>query len=76
MSKEDNYKRLRDYISSLKMTPCIPYLGKASSVIIQAKHHLFSIQQTQSTSVENLQPKVILDALYVAGQNLRKKKTS
>ncbi|KAB0405981.1 hypothetical protein E2I00_007125 [Balaenoptera physalus] len=26
MSKEDNYKRLRDYISSLKMTPCIPYL--------------------------------------------------
>uniref|UniRef100_A0A5F8GY04 Ral GEF with PH domain and SH3 binding motif 2 n=1 Tax=Monodelphis domestica TaxID=13616 RepID=A0A5F8GY04_MONDO len=27
MSKEDNYKRLRDYISSLKMTPCIPYLG-------------------------------------------------
>ncbi|RMC08221.1 hypothetical protein DUI87_14462 [Hirundo rustica rustica] len=28
MSKEDNYKRLRDYISSLKMTPCIPYLGK------------------------------------------------
>lgn len=28
MSKEDNYKRLRDYISSLKMTPCIPYLGE------------------------------------------------
>ncbi|XP_070602782.1 ras-specific guanine nucleotide-releasing factor RalGPS2 isoform X2 [Erythrolamprus reginae] len=27
ISKEDNYKRLRDYISSLKMTPCIPYLG-------------------------------------------------
>nr|KAF6397763.1 Ral GEF with PH domain and SH3 binding motif 2 [Rousettus aegyptiacus] len=27
MSKEDNYKRLRDYISSLKMTPCIPYLA-------------------------------------------------
>ncbi|XP_056387790.1 ras-specific guanine nucleotide-releasing factor RalGPS2 isoform X5 [Hyla sarda] len=27
VSKEDNYKRLRDYISSLKMTPCIPYLG-------------------------------------------------
>nr|XP_032660693.1 ras-specific guanine nucleotide-releasing factor RalGPS2-like isoform X2 [Chelonoidis abingdonii] len=26
MSKEDNYKRLRDYINSLKMTPCIPYL--------------------------------------------------
>ncbi|CAH6789336.1 Ralgps2 [Phodopus roborovskii] len=30
MSKEDNYKRLRDYISSLKMTPCIPYLGELS----------------------------------------------
>lgn len=30
MSKEDNYKRLRDYISSLKMTPCIPYLGKTN----------------------------------------------
>lgn len=28
VSKEDNYKRLRDYINSLKMTPCIPYLGK------------------------------------------------
>ncbi|XP_072275855.1 ras-specific guanine nucleotide-releasing factor RalGPS2 isoform X4 [Pyxicephalus adspersus] len=27
VSKEDNYKRLRDYIGSLKMTPCIPYLG-------------------------------------------------
>ncbi|XP_048457974.1 ras-specific guanine nucleotide-releasing factor RalGPS1-like [Rhincodon typus] len=28
VSKEDNYKRLRDYVNSLKMTPCIPYLGK------------------------------------------------
>ncbi|PIO24535.1 hypothetical protein AB205_0212010 [Aquarana catesbeiana] len=27
VSKEDNYKRLRDYINSLKMTPCIQYLG-------------------------------------------------
>ncbi|XP_078263541.1 ras-specific guanine nucleotide-releasing factor RalGPS2 isoform X1 [Rhinoraja longicauda] len=27
ISKEDNYKRLRDYVNSLKMTPCIPYLG-------------------------------------------------
>ncbi|XP_043555910.1 ras-specific guanine nucleotide-releasing factor RalGPS2 isoform X4 [Chiloscyllium plagiosum] len=27
VSKEDNYKRLRDYVNSLKMTPCIPYLG-------------------------------------------------
>ncbi|XP_068098656.1 ras-specific guanine nucleotide-releasing factor RalGPS2 isoform X2 [Hyperolius riggenbachi] len=27
VSKEDNYKRLRDYISSLKRNPCIPYLG-------------------------------------------------
>ncbi|XP_067828891.1 ras-specific guanine nucleotide-releasing factor RalGPS1-like [Heptranchias perlo] len=27
MSKEDNYKQLRHYISCLKMTPCIPYLG-------------------------------------------------
>ncbi|XP_043941161.1 ras-specific guanine nucleotide-releasing factor RalGPS2 [Protopterus annectens] len=27
ISKEYNYKRLRDFISSLKMTPCIPYLG-------------------------------------------------
>ncbi|XP_073427414.1 ras-specific guanine nucleotide-releasing factor RalGPS2 isoform X3 [Dendrobates tinctorius] len=27
VSKEDNYIRLRDYIKSLKMTPCIPYLG-------------------------------------------------
>ncbi|KAK1795851.1 hypothetical protein P4O66_008963, partial [Electrophorus voltai] len=26
MSKEDNYKRLRDYISSQSMTSCIPYL--------------------------------------------------
>uniref|UniRef100_A0A8C9T3D6 Ral GEF with PH domain and SH3 binding motif 2 n=1 Tax=Scleropages formosus TaxID=113540 RepID=A0A8C9T3D6_SCLFO len=27
MSKEDNYKRLRDYIRSQSMTSCIPYLG-------------------------------------------------
>ncbi|XP_032814821.2 ras-specific guanine nucleotide-releasing factor RalGPS2-like isoform X3 [Petromyzon marinus] len=27
MSKEDNHARLREYIQSLKMTPCIPYLG-------------------------------------------------
>ncbi|XP_036042462.1 ras-specific guanine nucleotide-releasing factor RalGPS1 isoform X6 [Onychomys torridus] len=27
MSKEDNYKRTRDYIQSLKMVPSIPYLG-------------------------------------------------
>ncbi|KAF7241026.1 Ras-specific guanine nucleotide-releasing factor RalGPS1 [Varanus komodoensis] len=26
MSKEDNYKRMRDYIRCLKMVPCIPYL--------------------------------------------------
>ncbi|XP_028851747.1 ras-specific guanine nucleotide-releasing factor RalGPS1 [Denticeps clupeoides] len=26
-SKEQNYTRMREYISSLKMTPCIPYLG-------------------------------------------------
>ncbi|ERE71197.1 ras-specific guanine nucleotide-releasing factor RalGPS2-like isoform 2 [Cricetulus griseus] len=26
MSKEDNYKRTRDYIRSLKMVPSIPYL--------------------------------------------------
>ncbi|XP_042335121.1 ras-specific guanine nucleotide-releasing factor RalGPS1 isoform X6 [Sceloporus undulatus] len=28
MSKEDNYKRMRDYIRCLKMVPCIPYLGQ------------------------------------------------
>uniref|UniRef100_A0A8C5A9J5 Ral GEF with PH domain and SH3 binding motif 2 n=1 Tax=Gadus morhua TaxID=8049 RepID=A0A8C5A9J5_GADMO len=27
MAKEDNYKRLRDYIRSQSMVPCIPYLG-------------------------------------------------
>ncbi|XP_034036284.1 ras-specific guanine nucleotide-releasing factor RalGPS2 isoform X1 [Thalassophryne amazonica] len=27
MSKEDNYKRLRDHISSQSMVSCIPYLG-------------------------------------------------
>ncbi|XP_076859096.1 ras-specific guanine nucleotide-releasing factor RalGPS1 [Brachyhypopomus gauderio] len=26
-SKEENYTRMREYIRSLKMTPCIPYLG-------------------------------------------------
>lgn len=26
-SKEENYNRMREYIRSLKMTPCIPYLG-------------------------------------------------
>ncbi|XP_051789212.1 ras-specific guanine nucleotide-releasing factor RalGPS2 isoform X2 [Erpetoichthys calabaricus] len=27
MSKENNYQRLREYVGSLSMTPCIPYLG-------------------------------------------------
>uniref|UniRef100_A0A3Q3ESG4 Ral GEF with PH domain and SH3 binding motif 2 n=1 Tax=Labrus bergylta TaxID=56723 RepID=A0A3Q3ESG4_9LABR len=27
MSKEDNYKRLRDFVSSQSMVSCIPYLG-------------------------------------------------
>uniref|UniRef100_A0A671K6I1 Ras-GEF domain-containing protein n=1 Tax=Sinocyclocheilus anshuiensis TaxID=1608454 RepID=A0A671K6I1_9TELE len=26
-SKEENYNRMREYIKSLKMAPCIPYLG-------------------------------------------------
>ncbi|KTF77938.1 hypothetical protein cypCar_00014535 [Cyprinus carpio] len=26
-SKEENYNRMREYIRSLKMAPCIPYLG-------------------------------------------------
>uniref|UniRef100_A0A8C6X8G1 Ral GEF with PH domain and SH3 binding motif 1 n=1 Tax=Naja naja TaxID=35670 RepID=A0A8C6X8G1_NAJNA len=26
-TKEDNYKRMREYIRCLKMVPCIPYLG-------------------------------------------------
>ncbi|XP_021269854.1 ras-specific guanine nucleotide-releasing factor RalGPS1 isoform X4 [Numida meleagris] len=29
LSKEDNYKRTREYIRSLKMVPSIPYLGPA-----------------------------------------------
>ncbi|RXM98329.1 Ras-specific guanine nucleotide-releasing factor RalGPS1 [Acipenser ruthenus] len=33
MAKEDNYKRLREYISTLSMTPCIPYLGKINEAI-------------------------------------------
>ncbi|KAK2514980.1 hypothetical protein Q9233_014592 [Columba guinea] len=28
LSKEDNYKRTREYITSLKMVPTIPYLGE------------------------------------------------
>lgn len=28
MSKEDNYKRLRDFISTQSMVSCIPYLGR------------------------------------------------
>ncbi|XP_061434694.1 ras-specific guanine nucleotide-releasing factor RalGPS1-like [Lethenteron reissneri] len=27
MSKEDNYKRIREYVHSIRMMPCIPYLG-------------------------------------------------
>lgn len=42
MSKEDNYKRLRDYISSQSMTSCIPYLGIYSllSLLNTHKHNL------------------------------------
>lgn len=28
MAKEDNYKRLRDFISTQSMVSCIPYLGR------------------------------------------------
>lgn len=31
-SKEENCARMREYIRSLKMVPCIPYLGESSSV--------------------------------------------
>ncbi|KAI7797669.1 Ras-specific guanine nucleotide-releasing factor RalGPS1 [Triplophysa rosa] len=31
-SKEENYNRMREYIRSLKMTPCIPYLETESSL--------------------------------------------
>nr|KAF6434316.1 Ral GEF with PH domain and SH3 binding motif 1 [Molossus molossus] len=32
MSKEDNYKRTREYIRSLKMVPSIPYLGQLDCI--------------------------------------------
>lgn len=36
MSKEDNYKRLRDFISTQSMVSCIPYLGrKQTSALCQ-----------------------------------------
>lgn len=34
MSKEDNYKRTREYIRSLKMVPSIPYLGRSLNWIL------------------------------------------
>lgn len=34
MSKEDNYKRTREYIRSLKMVPSIPYLGRRLNWLI------------------------------------------
>lgn len=34
MSKEDNYKRTREYIRSLKMVPSIPYLGRSLNWLI------------------------------------------
>lgn len=34
MSKEDNYKRTREYIRSLKMVPSIPYLGRSLNLLI------------------------------------------
>ncbi|RXN18634.1 ras-specific guanine nucleotide-releasing factor 2-like isoform X1 [Labeo rohita] len=46
MSKEDNYKRLRDYISSQSMTSCIPYLGIFS---------FLSYLRTHKTSLSNFQ---------------------
>jgi len=33
MSKEDNYKRTREYIRSLKMVPTIPYLGECEQLL-------------------------------------------
>lgn len=32
-SKEENYTRMREYIRSLKMVPCIPYFGESSCLV-------------------------------------------
>ena len=42
MSKEDNYKRTREYIRSLKMVPSIPYLGRNLNRIIVFLRNLLS----------------------------------
>ncbi|XP_042193374.1 ras-specific guanine nucleotide-releasing factor RalGPS1-like [Callorhinchus milii] len=34
VSKEENYSRLREYIASLRMVPCIPYLGLVFNKLI------------------------------------------
>ncbi|KAF2985763.1 hypothetical protein EK904_004892 [Melospiza melodia maxima] len=38
LSKEDNYKRTREYIRSLKMVPTIPYLGE------EGAHEVYCLQ--------------------------------
>lgn len=54
-SKEENYARMREYIRSLKMVPCIPYLGESSyaSVFKSSLKNYFILNV--NTAVSSLQ---------------------
>lgn len=45
MSKEDNYKRLRDFISSQSMVSCIPYLGR---IHVHKRTHAYKPPEARS----------------------------
>ncbi|TNN60570.1 Ras-specific guanine nucleotide-releasing factor RalGPS1 [Liparis tanakae] len=63
MSKEDNYKRLRDFISSQSMVSCIPYLGLADTAPSCRRSHrpgLLNVQMSwflfSGQSLEDKEP--------------------
>ncbi|RXM98250.1 Ras-specific guanine nucleotide-releasing factor RalGPS2 [Acipenser ruthenus] len=66
MAKEDNYKRLREYISTLSMTPCIPYLG-----MLYCLQHCVDAQQKSTAWNASLDvASMLILPLSVAGMYL------
>ncbi|GCB67776.1 hypothetical protein scyTo_0000771 [Scyliorhinus torazame] len=61
VTKEDNYKRMREFISSLRMVPCIPYLAKSVSYLYyHLTLYLLSDRQVSARKLMMIRDSVLL----------------